>query len=537
MKLRIILRTLKEKGKIIALDVQSNALINQLTQLDVQRDATKIDLMTSDEILNEYRDQVKKQNPQLAEYLESQTSQAYIEVLQKQIAELQMNRDLAMANKNPNIDATKKINEYDMRMNELKDKLNSLINDIKTSAFSASPEQIKELTQKLIAEEINNRSLNIKLNELQDIINKYEKNFNYLPKASIDLAKYERKSESLKQLYVLIDQKYQEAVLNELSQPGNIVIIGKGRIPDKPAKPNRILIVIVGFITGICSALGYIFVKDYFDDTIKSPADLKKNNVKIITWIPEFEENINSKGKKSEYIVFDNPDSPTSEAFRSLRIRLQFSIIDSEPPKTILVTSCAEGEGKTLVSLNLAGSFAKSNSRTLLIDCDLRRPRIHKIFSVQKSPGLVDYLFNYMSLEEIMWYSESSGKLCHINSGSIPPDPAEVLQSKAMKNFLEEMKNRFDVIIIDSAPIVAVVDSEILSKIVDGTILVVSANKTENNLMMEAVDLIKKNNVPFLGIVLNNFKYKNGYEYYFKYYHGYSLNGNGVPKKRSEIKS
>jgi len=448
-----------------------------------------------------------------------------------------MNRDLAIANKNPNIDATKKINEYDKKMNELKDKLNSLINDIKTTAFSTSPEQIKELTQKLIAEEINNRSLNIKLNELQNIISKYERNFNNLPKTSIDLARYERKRESLKELYLLIDQKYQEAMLNELSQPGNIVIIGKGRIPDKPAKPNRILIIIVGLITGLCSALGYIFVKDYFDDTIKSPADLKNNNVKILTWIPEFEHNINAKDKKTEFIVFENPDSSTSEAFRALRVRLQFSIVDSQPPKTILVTSCAEGEGKTFVSINLAASFTKSNKRTLLIDCDLRRPRIHKIFSVQKNPGLIDYLFNYIPLEEIMWYSESTEKLCHINSGSTPPDPAEVLQSKAMKNFLDEMKNRFDVIIIDSAPIVAVVDSEILSKIVDGTILVVSANKTETNLMKETVDLIKKNNVSFLGSVLNNFKYKNGYEYYFKYYHGYSINGTGNAEERMKIKS
>ena len=515
------LKNFQEKGGIVALDAQSTALINQLSQLDVQRDAAKIDLMTSTEVLSQYKNELNKQDPHLAEYLENQTSKTYIDVLQKQIAELQMNRDLATANKNSHIDVTEKVKDYDQRISELKQKLNSLINEIKVGAYASSPEQVRDLTQKLVEEEINNHSLKIKLSEIQAIIDKYDVNFYKLPKKSIELAQFERKRESLKQLYLLVDNKYQEAMINELSQPGNVHIIGMGQIPDLPAKPHRILIIMVGFIAGLSCAFFFLLVKNYFDDTVKNPGDIEDKKIKMLSWIPEYKMNGKKGTKKHEFIILDQPDSSSGEAFRALRARIQFSRINSDPVKTILVTSAAEQEGKTLVALNLAGSYAKTNKRTLLVDCDLRKPRIHKIFGQNKDPGLVNYLFNQVTLEKIIWSSDTVENLFHINSGSLPPDPAEVLESNAMKRFLEEVKNKFDIIILDSAPVIAVIDSEILSKMIDGTILVVSADKTDTKLMVDAVDLLKKDGAPFLGTVLNNFKYKSGYGYYYKYYYNY----------------
>jgi polysaccharide biosynthesis transport protein len=528
------LKNFQEKGGIVALDAQSAALINQLSQLDVQRDAAKIDLMTSTEVLSQYKNELKKQDPQLVDYLENQTSQTYINVLQKQIAELQMNKDLALGNKNSRIDVTEKIKDYDQKITDLKQKLSGMINDIKAGAYASSPDQVKDLSQKLVEEEINNRALEIKLKELQSIISQYEIGFNRLPKKSIELAQYERKREALKQLYLLVDQKYQEAMINELSQPGNVFIIGIGRIPDLPAKPNRILIAVIGLIAGFFGGFGFLLIRDYFDDTVKNPGDIQDKNINILSWIPEFQMNGKEGTKKREFIILDKPDSSISESFRALRARLQFSRVDAGPLKTILVTSSAEQEGKTVVALNLAGSYAKSNKKTLLIDCDLRKPRVHKILGVNKNPGLVNYLFNQASLKDIIWRSDTMDNLFYINSGSIPPDPTEVIESKAMKNFLEEIKNTFEIVILDSAPIIAVIDSEILAKMVDGTILVVSADKTETKLMLDAVDLLKKDEVPFLGTVLNNFKYKNGYGYYYKYYYSYESDRTKGKKKGKE---
>ena len=518
------LKNFKEKGGIVELDAQSTALINQLSQLDSQRDALKIDLMTSDAVLNQYKNEIKKQDPHLADYLESQSSQAYIDVLQKQIAELQMNKDLALAIKNPNIDVSAKIKDYEQRIADLKQKLSTKINDIKAGAFASSPDQVKALSQKLIEEEVNNHSLSIKLKELQEIIGKYEVNFNKLPQKSIELAQYERKRESLKQLYLLVEQKYQEAMINELSQPGNITIVGIGRIPDKPAKPYRMLIALIGIIAGLGAATGFLLIKDYFDDKVKTPDDIQNKGLNFLTWVPYFK----SMGK-NELIVSAAQDHISSEAFNSIRTRLDFSLVDHPSIKTILITSAAEKEGKTVISTNLAGSYAQSHKRTLLIDCDLRKPRVHSVMNAPKTPGLVNYLFNKAKLEDVIRTSKIKN-LYYIPTGTNVPNSADILGSKAMKRFLGEMKEMFDIIIIDSAPIVAVIDTEILSKIVDGTILVVSSNKTEIKLINDAFDLVKKDKVPFLGTVLNNFRYKSGYGYYHKYYYNYSSNGNGKKK-------
>ena len=513
------LKDFQQQGGIVALDAQSTALINQLANLDAQRDAAKVDLLTSNEVLEQYKKEMSTKDPQLADYLESQVSQTYIDALQKQLADLQMNKDLALSNKNSNVDVTNKIQEYDKKILELKKKLNSVINDIKVGAYSSSPEQIRDLTQKLIDEKITNNSLAIKYNELKNIITDYEQNLNRLPKKSMELAHFQRKSESLQQLYQLVEQKHQEAMINELSQPGNVVMVSKGRVPDEPSKPNRILIIFLGVIFGPLIGFSLLVIRDYFDDAVKTPIDLEDSNINMLSWVPY----LNSKEIKSDGrdpFDFIEENTPVNEAFRAIKARINYSRADFDFPKVIMVTSPAEQEGKTFVSVKLSASFAQSSKKTLLIDCDLRRPKIHTILGSDKKPGLVDYLYRQVKLEEVIRDTQMSS-LKYITSGTLPLNSAEMFESKMMMNFLTEIRDFFDVIILDTAPIVAVIDAEILARLADGTILVVSADKTDKRLMRDAIDIIKRDKVPFLGAVLNNFKYKNGYGYYYKYYYNY----------------
>ena len=308
-----------------------------------------------------------------------------------------------------------------------------------------------------------------------------------------------------------------------LHSPEMLFIIGKGQIPDTddPDKPNRLLIILIGLLAGPGLAFGYLLIKDYFDNTVKTPEDIQRKNINVLTWVPHFNSYGKNGTRENDFIVMEKPSSSSSEAFKVLRAHIEFSKIDSKPMQTILITSPSEQEGKTVVSVNLAGSYAQSNKRTLLVDCDLRKPRVHTIMGDENKSGLVDYLFGKVKLEDIIRNSKLKN-LSYITSGTIPPNPAEIIESASMKNFLSEIKNQFDIVIIDSPPIVAVVDSEILSRITDGTILVVSADKTEMDLMTGAIDLIKSDKVKFLGTVLNNFKNKSGYGRYYKYYYSYS---------------
>jgi len=521
------------KGGIIALDEQAKSLIKQLSNFEAQRDAAKIDLAASIKVLNQLKIELATQNPKIAAYLESLASQSYFQALQDGLAKLEVNKDLALAVKNPDINNTLLIKKYDDKINALKGKLKQKINVVRAGIFASNPKEISNLTKNILEAEVNNKALNIKFNELAGIVKQYELKFNKLPETSIKFARLERKRQASEQLYALIEQKYQEALINEQSQPGNVLIVDKGRIPYLPAKPNRVLIVMIGLFLGVGLAFGYVFIRNYFDNTVKTPEDIQKRNINVLAWIPKI-EGIGLNGNKDfEFIVAKKSDSIPSEAFRALRTRVQFSKIGSGSLKTILITSSTSSEGKTIVCVNLAGTFAQSNKKTLIIDCDLRKPRVHTVFNAQRYPGLIDYLFEKVSLDKII-RSGGIDNLSYITTGTLTPTPSETLESKSMKDFISEMRSKFDIIIIDSAPLISVADSEILASLVDASILVVSADSTDVDLMQKAVELIKHDNSSFIGTVLNNFTYKSGYGSYYKYYYYYSSPENGNSNKKHQ---
>ena len=515
------LREFQERGGLIALDERASTLISLLAQFEAQKSATQVDLMASSKVLENLRKELVSQNPRMADYLTSLTSQKYITAVQEEIAKLEVNKQVAISRKDGLTEDSPVIQEYDRKISELRKELDKELEVLKAGIFASSPEEVKVLTQKIITEEVRTQSLQTSIKELDKIVKGYEAQFMKLPKNAIELAKLKRNSEALEKLYLLVEQRYQEALINEQSQPGNVMIIDEARVPAQPSKPNRTLIVIIGLLLGSGLAVGYVFVKNYFDDTVKTPDDIEKRKINVLAWIPHFENVLGISAEEIEFIVERRPDSIPSEAFRALRTRIQFSRVNTESLKTILITSSAPQEGKTTISVNLAGSFAHSKKKVLLIDCDLRKPAVHKLFGKDRIPGLIDYLTGNAKLETVLNQSEIEN-LKFITSGTIPPNPAEMLDSLEMRSFLKKMRNDYDLIILDSPPIIAVTDSEILTSMVDGTLLVVSAENTEIELMERSVELIRRENTQFLGTVLNNFSYKSGYGSYYKYYYYYS---------------
>ncbi len=515
-----ILKIFQEKGGIIALDDQAKELITQLSKFEADQNMAKMELTISEKTLKQYKEELRKQDPQLTAYLENFSSEEYLKTLQTELAKLEVNRDIALSGaKDKNVD-NQLVRDYDAKIKELKNKLKSKIEGFKASIFASSPEEVKELTKNVIEEEIKSQALEIKVKNLNEIVKTYDSKFNQLPKSAIEYARLQRSRESLEKLYILVEEKYQEAVINEQSQPGNVIIIDVARRPDKPAKPNRLLIVLVGTILGLGFGLGYAFLRNYFDNTVKSPEDLKDRNINVIGWVPQIQSLDKSISKDLEFIIYNKPDSVPSEAFRALRTRVQFSKVDQGNMKVIHITSSTPGEGKTLIASNLAGSFAQANHKTLLLDCDLRKPRVHALFGMTRQPGLVEHLFDQVDLATIIKPSKLAN-LDVITVGTIPPNPAEMLGSKKMQDFIAHMKTLYDYIIIDSPPIISVTDSEIIAAYCDAVYLVVSANYTEFDLLDKALDILKNSNVNFVGTILNNFVFKNSYGSYYKYYYYY----------------
>ncbi|PJA96874.1 MAG: hypothetical protein CO129_04415 [Ignavibacteriales bacterium CG_4_9_14_3_um_filter_34_10] len=523
------LKNYQEKGGIIALDEQAKSLIAALSDFQSQRDASQIEVAMTQKALDQYKEELEKKNPSLTQYIESYAAEPRLKSLQEQIAKLETQRDLAIANKN--VPENKRlIKDYDESIKELKLKLDEQLKIYKTSIFALSPEEVRELSLNVLEQEVKLISAQSKKENLEKIVGKYDKKFNELPSQTIDLARYQRELSAYEKLYLLVEEKYQEALINEQSTPGNVLIIDEARRPELPSKPNRMLIVLVGLVIGVGMGAGFAFVKNYFDNSVKTPEDIQNNDINVLAWIPQID--ILEENKDFEFIVAKKPDSLHAEAYRALRTRIQFSKLDQKRGiQTLLVTSSAPREGKTTTAVNIAGTFAQANKRTVIVDCDLRKPRMHTVFKAQRFPGFSDYFFGQSTYEEIIHKSELPN-LFYITAGTIPPNPSELLSSDQMVAFLEKLKSEFDMIVIDSPPIVAVTDSEIISRLVDAAILVVSANNTEIELMRKAAELLTHESKSFIGAILNNFSYKSGYGSYYKYYYYYShqSKGNGVAK-------
>ena len=276
-------------------------------------------------------------------------------------------------------------------------------------------------------------------------------------------------------------------------------------------------------LIGLGLGLAFAFIRNYLDKTIKTPDELEARGASVLSWIPKIETASGKNGTSTpEFIVGSKSNSAASEAFKALRTRIQFSRLESDQLKTILVTSSIPFEGKTIVSSNLAGSFAQAGKKVLIMDCDLRKPRVHNVFETDKFPGLSDYLFTNVTLEDITRRTPIDN-LYFITSGTIPPNPSELLGSVQMKQFMNKLKEIYDIVIVDSPPFITVTDSEILYNITDGTVLVCQANKTPAEAFWKTYDrLSKKQSHHLLGCVLNNFNFKSSYGYYYNYYYYYS---------------
>ena len=212
------------------------------------------------------------------------------------------------------------------------------------------------------------------------------------------------------------------------------------------------------------------------------------------------------------FVMEKAPKSIDAEAYRSLRSNIEYSSFDDEY-RVIVVTSSVPGEGKSTTSGNLAIALAQSGNSVLLVDCDMRKPSIHKKFKISNAAGTAELLLRKRLFEEVA--NKYNENLTIITAGKIPPNPSEMLASRAMTAFIEEMKKEFKYIILDTPPLQAVTDAQVLSTKADGVLLVVKAGSTKKEMVLNSVDLIKKVQGKVIGTVLNGVENKKNNYYYY----------------------
>lgn len=236
-------------------------------------------------------------------------------------------------------------------------------------------------------------------------------------------------------------------------------------------------------------------------------------------------------------ITVNEPTSFISESYKMLRTNINYMNVDTDI-KVILVTSSTAGEGKTTTSTNMAITFAKTGKKTLLVECDLRKARVHKICSLPQEPGLTNILTEKTSMAAVIKKIDGVDNLDIITAGHLPPAPAELLASHALENLIDEAKNEYDTIILDAPPVLNVTDAAILQRVCDGIILVVAAGETKKDAVRQAKRNLDKVNARLLGVVLTKIDQKSKGYYYYGYmdYYNKEDGKNKSKKKKTSVK-
>lgn len=304
----------------------------------------------------------------------------------------------------------------------------------------------------------------------------------------------------------------------KIYQMNNISVIDIAQVPEEVSNNTLTRDFFIALFISIFGSIGVIFIIYYFDDSIKLTDDLEEEiGMPVIAKV--FKSDIGSKNRgKVELLVQKYPKSVVSESIKTLRTNLQISSVDSEL-KTILVTSSIPGEGKSFISANLAISFTQTDKKVLIVDCDMRKGRQHRIFKLSNTKGLSNLLIDDMTNYKDYINKTSIKNLYVITRGTVPPNPSELLNSNKNSELIKILRSKFDIIIFDGVPCNGLPDSIIMSKLVDKVLIVSSESVTPRSVLESTKKQLKNVEAPVAGDVLNNVNRKNSkYGKYYGYY-------------------
>lgn len=311
-------------------------------------------------------------------------------------------------------------------------------------------------------------------------------------------------------------QAMSEAFITEsarLFTSGKTQIMDKAEVPGSPIKPDKKKNIALAALVGLMVSVGIAFLMEYLDRTIKTEKDIENYiNIPLIGVIPKYV-------MEGLTITMSKPKAPASEAYKTLRTNIQYSSLDNDI-NILAVTSAGPGEGKTVTSCNIAVVLAQFGHKVLLVDADMRRPSVHKVFNISNKIGLSNLLIEDLRIEDTG--INVMPNLDILTSGTIPPNPSEVLASHKMTVFLSAMEKKYDSIIIDTPPVIMVTDAQVLATKAEGVMLVVCQGEATIDAVKKAKELLTSVNANVLGAVLNKVEHNGkGYGYYNYYYYGH----------------
>lgn len=439
-----------------------------------------------------------------------------IQELRKTIRELEQKRAALIEVYTPNWPEVKKIDSQLRQLNE----------SIKASANEALT-ALKSNYQAAVARE----------KKLREAYEKEKGAANHQSQDEVELASLNQRIETNKQIYNTLFQRQKELEINASDKSSRVSVATPPAIPLAPIGPPRLSKVLVAFFLSLIAGIGLAFLMSQLDNGLKSAEDVANYTyLPTLALIPANRRSVSSSvrgflGSKAPQstapALTRDVRSPSSEAYRQLRTSLLFNS-SGRMPKSILVTSGRPLEGKTTTAINMAITFAQTGADVLLIDCDLRRPRVHLHFDLPNTEGFTDYVFGETDLEGLLHPYKEQPNLKLMMAGSLPPNPADFLGSNETRRLIEALKETFTYVIIDSPPASSFADAAILSTLVDGVVIVVHGQRSSRVVVRKVKERLLEVGARIYGVVLNCVDLE-GDEYYSGYYYTnyYAKENNG----------
>lgn len=526
-----------ETEKIFDLTGNAILIMKQSTDVESMYYETNAEININEENIRYIQEELSKEEKQLAkQLLNSLNTKVFAlrqEINQREV-ELIRNEGLY----GDQHDAVKSTHK---RISTLKGQLDEEVQILISRGVAVSDpiEYRQELIGSLLTSQASLAGFKAKADEYKKLMEHYNIQIEKLPQKQMEFARLERDRSVLNETYMFMRQKLEEARVNVASEGGKVQVIDTALIPVSASSPNKGMNMLLGLILGAGLGVGIIFLKEYIDRTIQSVEWIERFGIAILGVIPIVSDVKNSvrlnlrkkiksssSGSKSirrRLITREDPKSPISESYRTLRTNIIYSQANKKI-KSILISSPSPGEGKTTTVANLAITFANMGKRTLLLDADLRRPVIHNIFNLTKDPGLSHYLAGKEEDIDSLIQETDVENLHVITSGITPPNPSELLGSHKMSELIKILEREWDIILLDSPPIVAVTDATMVSQEIDAMVMVIKAGETDREAFRRALKATQGINVPLAGVVVNGISRrtsKDTYYYYYQYYQHY----------------
>jgi capsular exopolysaccharide synthesis family protein len=499
------LKDYQQKNRIVEISDESDLQMGKLSTLEMALQNTGIEIVENDERLNQLRIMLKRED------LYVEQSFTFDNTLEAKL--IQLNVELA--------NAQAEYGDEHRRVKFLKESIRQLTDlakqnqdgEIKISSIKSLNENRQKLLQEYNSIKVEGEALRSRKAAYENVIKNMNETIRQIPEKHLIYRRLKRDKENIEKIYELLQTKFQEQRIRYEMQSADVVQWEAAVVPRAPipqgSRFDFLIMIFVGLVVGI----GIAFIVEYVDQSVKSPQEIEEElNLPLLGVIPLMEE-------KNKVLALDTK-SKILEPYRSLRTNIRYTNLGASK-RSILVTSAIQGDGKTTKACNLAVSFAIDGKKVMVVDADLRRSAVHKMFGVERGDGLSEYLTRQRSYHDIK-NTVFNGSISVITAGKRPPNPAEILGNPHFKDLLREGFREHDVILIDSPAIVPVSDALLIAPYVDSAVIIGRAMKTPMKAMQYAKNSLMRVEANIIGVVFNGVEQRRGYyPYYYNYYSYY----------------